>query len=151
MKIAGFFNEQMICLDLKATGKNEAIEELGEYINKTNKVRDYKRFIREVKERDEMATTGIGNEIAIPHARTDTADNFIIVLGRSENGVDFGAFDNKPAKLIFLMAIPKREIDEYLIVLAHLTKMLKQEQLLRGLYAAKSGEEAVNLMKTAEN
>jgi len=135
---------------MKAISKEEAIEELGEYLRKTNKVKDYKRFIREVKEREELVTTGIGNEIAIPHARTDTVDDFMLVFGRSLKGIDFEAFDNKPAKLIFLMAIPKREIDEYLIVLARLTKVLKQEPLLRGLFSAATCEEAVGYLKEAE-
>ena len=83
--------------------------------------------------------------------RTNMTDRFLIVFGRSMEGVDFESFDKRPARLIFLMAIPSKNVDEYLVILAHLTRVLKKEELLKGLYNAKTNEEAIDIFKKAED
>ncbi len=150
MKVINFMKTDMICLDMKSKDKEGSIRELGEYIRKTGEVKDHDKFMREVFEREKLVTTGIGNELAIPHARTNLTDKFLIVFGRSTAGVDFESFDKRPAKLIFLMAIPSKNIDEYLVILAHLTRILKNEELLKGLYSAETNEEAIDIFKKAE-
>ncbi len=150
MKVINYMKADMMCLDIKSKDKEGAIRELGEYIRKTGKVRDYDEYLKEVFEREKLVTTGIGNELAIPHARTDKVDKFMVVFGRSAEGVDFESFDKRPARLIFLMAIPKKDIDNYLIILAHLTRVLKKDELLKGLYDAKLPEEVMDIFKRAE-
>ena len=139
------------CSPFRVNGHpKDAIHELGEFMKKTGEVKDYDRFIEEVFDREKLVTTGIGNELAIPHARTVTVDNFMIVFGRSGEGVDFEAFDKKPVRLIFFMAIPSKDIDEYLKILAHLTRVLKKRDLVKGLYEAEKPEDIIRLFGEAE-
>ncbi len=151
MRISDYLKEEMICLNLKATGKEEAIRELGSFIRKAKEISNYEMFHKDVLEREKLTTTGIGEEVAIPHARTDTVTGFVVAFGRSENGVEFDSLDRKKAKLIFLMGTPKTAgLDEYLVLLAHLTRLLKGESFRESLLKARSPAEIIDIFRNFE-
>ena len=108
MRISDHISEKMICLALENTTKDGVIRELAELLKDSEDVTDFDVFLKDVFEREKLSATGIGNEIAIPHARTGAVDNIIIAFGRVSQGVDFNGIDNKPVKLVFLMGTPKR-------------------------------------------
>ena len=151
MRISDYLKDEMICLYLKATGKEEAIRELGSFICKAKEISNYEMFLKDVLEREKLTTTGIGDGVAIPHARTDSVTGFVIAFGKSEEGVEFGSLDGKKAKLLFLMGTPKTAgLDEYLVLLAHLTRLLKGESFRESLLKADSPAEVIDIFKNSE-
>jgi fructose-specific phosphotransferase system IIA component len=151
MRISDYLREDMICLNLKATGKEEAIRELGSFIRKAKEISNYEMFHKDVLEREKLASTGIGEEVAIPHARTDAVSGFVVAFGKSESGVEFESLDRKKARLIFLMGTPKTAgLDEYLVLLAHLTRLLKEESFRESLIKAQSPVEIIDIFKKFE-
>ena len=78
-------------------------------------------------------------------------NNIIIAFGRSINGVNFNEPDNKPAKLIFLMGTPKKDINKYLQVLARLVRLLKKEAFRQRLLDAGSKTEILNAIREMED
>ncbi|MFB0527697.1 MAG: PTS sugar transporter subunit IIA [bacterium] len=151
MRISDYLREDMICLHLKATGKEEAIRELGSFIRKAKEISNYEMFYKDVLEREKLTTTGIGEEVAIPHARTDAVSGFVIAFGKSEKGVEFGSLDGKKARLLFLMGTPKTAgLDEYLVLLAHLTRLLKQQSFRESLLKAGSPAEIIDIFRNFE-
>lgn len=147
MKIIDFLKPEMICIDMKARTKEDAIRELAELMKKSGEISNFQQYLTEVLERESIVSTGIGNELAIPHARTETVKKISIVFGLSKNGIDFEASDNKPAKYIFLIAIPNTDVNRYFIVLSQLNNTFKNEALTRELNEAKTPEEAINAFK----
>lgn len=151
MRISDYLKEDMICLNLKATGKEEAISELGSFIRKAKEITNYEMFLKDVLEREKLTTTGIGDGVAIPHARTDAVTGFVIAFGKSEKGVEFDSLDGKRARLLFLMGTPKTAgLDEYLVLLAHLTRLLKQQSFREALLKAQSPAEITEIFKNFE-
>lgn len=151
MRISDYLKEDMICLELKATGKEEAIRELGSVIRKAKEITNYEMFHKDVLEREKLTTTGIGDDVAIPHARTDAVTGFVIAFGKSEKGVEFDSLDGKRARLLFLMGTPKTAgLDEYLVLLAHLTRLLKQQSFREALLKAQSPAEIIEIFKNFE-
>jgi len=151
MRISDYLKEEMICLNLKATGKEEAIKELGSLIRKAKEITNYEKFLKDVLEREKLNTTGIGEGVALPHARTDAVTGFVIAFGRSENGIDFEALDRKKAKLLLLMGTPRKAgLDEYLVLLAHLTRLLKRESFRKSLLKAENPAEVIDIFKKFE-
>jgi PTS system nitrogen regulatory IIA component len=132
-----------INLDLKADTKEEAIRELAESLKTHPAVSDYETFLTDVFNREKVGTTGIGHGIAIPHARTDAVDRFIIAFGRSRDGIPFGAPDGQPVKLIFLMGAVKKQVNNYLKILARLTRVLRKENFRELLIKAENPEEVL--------
>ena len=76
--------------------------------------------------------------------------SFIIAIGRIDKGVDFNSLDGEPVKLVFLMATPKEEVQNYLKILAHLTRLLKKESLRNSLLEAKTPGEVIEAFKREE-
>jgi fructose-specific phosphotransferase system IIA component len=151
MRISDYLKEDMICLNLKATGKEEAIRELGSFIGKAKEITNYEMFHKDVLEREKLTSTGIGEGVAIPHARTDAVSGFVIAFGKSEKGVEFDSLDGKKARLLFLMGTPKTAgLNEYLVLLAHLTRLLKQQSFRESLLKAQSPAEIIDIFKNFE-
>ncbi|MFX1558173.1 MAG: PTS sugar transporter subunit IIA [Promethearchaeota archaeon] len=151
IRISDYLREDRILLDLKATNKTEAIQELVNLLKGSKEVINSEIFLKDIMERESLNTSGIRDQIAIPHARTDTVKSFVIVFGRSAEGIDFGALDDKPAKLIFLMGKPKkRRLKKYLTILSHLAKLLHKESFREALLKASSPKEVIDEFKKAE-
>jgi len=148
MQIAKFLTKENILLDIKSNTKNDVIKEIAYTLKKSDKLSDYDKFIKDIFERERLSTTGIGNSVAIPHARTDAVDNFIIAFGRSKKGVDFNSIDKKPAQFIAVMGTPKSKgLNEYLQILAHLTRLLNKDSFQKELLMAENEETVLNLFK----
>jgi len=151
MKISTYLNPKFICTEMQATTKEEAIKELVEVMKESPAIKDFDQFLKDIFEREEMMSTGIGHNVALPHARTEAVDSLIIGLGRSYKGIDFDAIDKQPVNLIFLMGTPKKDMSNYLKGLAYLTRMLTKEEFRGKLLEAKTAEDIINIFKEVEN
>ena len=148
--MADYFTEERIILDLKATDKAGAMAELGVVLETAPEMKDYGRFIEDVMEREKMATTGIGNGIALPHARTDAVSGVLLAAGRSPNGVDFKSVDGNAAKLVVLIGTPKSSgLNHYLKLLAYLTRVTRKQGFMREIMNAGTREEIAGLFRSA--
>ena len=151
MKISDYLKEDIICLDLKSTSKKDVIEELGSIIKNSKEVTDYEMFISDVMEREKLSTTGVGDGVALPHARTNAVSKFVVAFGRSKKEVNFNSIDKKKVNLIFLMGTPKNEtLDLYLVLLAHLTRLLRKEGFRQLLLKAERPSEVIKAFKDIE-
>lgn len=152
MNISDLLTPDRIILQLKASSKNEAIAELGNLLKDADELNDFNQFITNVFEREKLSTTGVGNHVAIPHARSDAANRFVIAFGRSLEGINFDSLDKKPAKLIFLMGSPKiKQLHSYLKTLAHLTRLLKNADFQIALMQATTSKEIIEIFRKAES
>ena len=150
MNISKYLKEERICLNLEAVEKKAAIRELAGFIHVAKEVTNYKSFLKDVFEREKVGTTGIGDGIAIPHARTDAVSEFVIAFGKSTKGVEFQSLDSKPVKLVFLMGAPKQNINGYLMILARLTRLLKKFEFRKSLMEASDAKEIIEIFRKTE-
>jgi fructose-specific phosphotransferase system IIA component len=148
VKLTDFLSEDRILLNMKSSSKQEAIKELAGLLKNAKEISDFDSFMKDVLNRETLSTTGIGNCVAIPHARTDAVDDIVIVLGRSTQGIKFGAFDKKPAKIIVLMGTPKvKGVSNYLQLLAHVVRILKKENIQDVILNAKNPHKIITEIK----
>jgi fructose-specific phosphotransferase system IIA component len=150
MKISEYLKKETCTMDLKASKKDDAIREIATQISLTGKVKDIDRFIKDVLERESLGSTGIGHKVAIPHARTDSTEGFVIGFGRSMSGIDFAALDDEPVSCIFLMGANTAELNLYLRLLAELSKLLMQSSFRRALLEAKTSDDVIAAFKRFE-
>lgn len=151
MEVKGYIREELINLDLLSERKEDAIRELARLMESTQGMIDFDLFLEDVFERERLGTTGIGDGIAIPHARTDAVDQLVIALGRSARGVEFESLDGKKVKLLFLMGTPKGSVSHYLKILAQLTRLLKEGTFRDKLLEARDKEIVVSLFREIED
>ena len=151
MEVKSYIREELINLDLLSERKEDAIRELARLMESTQGMIDFDLFLEDVFERERLGTTGIGDGIAIPHARTDAVDQLVIALGRSARGVEFESLDGKKVKLLFLMGTPKGSVSHYLKILAQLTRLLKEGTFRDKLLEARDKEIVVSLFREIED
>lgn len=150
MKISDYLKKKLVYLNAKATEKKEIIIEIGNFMKDAPEIINYNQFLSDVFEREKISSTGIGNGVAIPHARTDAVSNFVICIAKTIKELDFEAIDNKPVKLIFMLGTPKSKVNQYLQILAHLTRLLKEKTFRNALFQAKDEDTIIEIFKTAE-
>lgn len=146
MKLSKFCDESLVTFDIKGAAKSEVIEELVAMASSSNMIKDGEQLLNDVKEREELVTTGVGYGVAFPHAKTRSAKGIVIAFGRSEKGIDFDAMDHKPVHLIFLIAAPEDAIGAHLNVMARLSYLMKSEDNREKLMAASSPGDVLTLI-----
>ena len=151
MEIKGYIREELINLNLLSEKKEDAIRELAQLVKNGEGMVNFEHFLKDVFEREKLGTTGIGDGIAIPHARTDAVDQLVIVIGRSARGVEFESLDGKKVTLLFLMGTPRGSVSHYLKILAQLTRLLKEGTFRDKLLEAQDKETVVSLFKEIED
>jgi mannitol/fructose-specific phosphotransferase system IIA component (Ntr-type) len=141
-------------IKLHLTGQNrDAVlaELVGQIAEIANRPADQATLLRALEEREQLHSTGIGDGVALPHARNalvGLVDHPIIVFGRHDRGVAFGSIDGVPARLFFLLIAPT--VNQHLAVLARLSRILRNPQLRAALLAAETPASVINLIQTAE-
>ncbi|WP_432096240.1 fructose-specific PTS transporter subunit EIIC [Streptomyces sp. bgisy100] len=135
--LSGYLSEQTVREELSASSKAEAIRELARMLTATGKVTDEEGLIRAALAREDQGTTGLGEEIAIPHAKTDAVTAPVVGFARSAEGIEWGSLDGTRARLLFMISVPEAAAgDEHLRILALLSRKLMDTTFRERLTAA---------------
>lgn len=151
MRITELLTKETIAMDLSATDKNSAIEELASQLEKAGKLNDLASFIEGIKNRESQSSTGIGEGIAIPHAKVAAVDQPAIAFGKSKAGIDYDSLDMQPAHLFFMIAAPESGAQTHLDALAKLSGILMDEGIRGKLLEANSPEEVLAIINQADD
>lgn len=131
--------------------KEETIKQMVALMEKGGNVTDVEKYKAGVFAREEEGTTGIGEGIAIPHAKTDAVNAPGLAAMVIPAGVDYDALDGQPVDLVFLIAAPNTEDNVHLEVLSRLSMLLMDESFKQNLLKAKTVEEFLAVVDRAEN
>src|SRR3989338_2938759 len=107
MKIIDFLNKKAVTSNLKATDKEGVIKELVDLLAGAVDIKDKEELVRSIMARESLGSTGIGQGIGIPHAKSQNAKNLVAAFGLSHKGVDFDSLDGEPAHIFFLLIAPE--------------------------------------------
>ena len=139
---------ELMELVLKATGRQDAIMELTQLLEKEGYLISKDEFLQDVFKREEMGNTAVGFGVAIPHGKSAAVREAAIVFGRSEAGIDWEAFDESPVYTVFLLAVPGQQAsNEHLKILALLSRALIHEEFRQQLSDAKTNEEVLAILE----
>ena len=133
-------------LELTATTKDSALVELVEAASTSPYVADPAALLEAVRERESKLSTGIGLGIAVPHARIESVSEFVVVVGRHPDGLEFGSIDGQPVHILVLIAGPREAKTPYLELLAQLSKRLKLEDVRKRVAHGSTPQEVVDLL-----
>ena len=150
MRITDLIDKKSINLNLKSTNKSDVINELVELMNHSENLKNKEEYKKAILAREELSTTGIGEGIAIPHAKTTAVKKASLATGISKDGIDYEAFDGSLANLFFMIAAPDGANNTHLEVLARLSTILMDEDFREKLINASSEEEFLDLINQKE-
>jgi PTS system fructose-specific IIC component len=150
LKISDFLKSESIIMEIKSKEKIAAIKELVNHMVVHRFVDDGEKFQTALAKRENLESTGIGDGIAIPHARTNAVRDLTLAFARSQKGVDFSSIDGKPSYLIFLIASPENKKSEYILALAKLSRLLRKKPVREQLKNAHNPNEILDIIKSNE-
>lgn len=151
MTITDILNENAIEIDLKAEEKEEALIEMVNLLERGWGVKDKEDILKAIKSREELMSTGIGQGVAIPHARLSSVDKALAAFGKSEKGINFNALDKKPVYLLFLLIVPEEALNLHNKILARVSRLLKHNYFRELLKVAKTPQEILSLIEKGES
>ncbi|WP_407555761.1 fructose-specific PTS transporter subunit EIIC [Streptomyces sp. Pv4-95] len=135
--LSGYLTERTVKTRLVSDEKEAAIREMAELAAGTGKVADVEELVRVALAREAQGTTGLGEEIAIPHAKTDAVTAPVVGFARSAAGIDWDSLDGTRAKLVFMISVPEAAAgDEHLRILALLSRKLMDPDFRARLQSA---------------
>ncbi|GHN17069.1 PTS fructose transporter subunit IIABC [Lactobacillus delbrueckii] len=150
MRIKDILNPESMIMDLQATTKDEAINEMADLEVATGIVNNKEKFVESIWAREKESTTGIGGGIAMPHARNEYINKARVLFAKSEKGVDYDSLDQQPVHLFFMITAPAGADNTHLQALAKLSSLLINPDLVEKLKAAKTADEVIDLFSQAE-
>mgnify|MGYP005840034817 CR=1 FL=1 len=151
MRITDLLKKDTIKLDLSASSKEEVIEELVDKLSEAGRLTDRDLFKQEILNREAQSTTGIGEGIAIPHAKTKAVETPSIAFGRSVNGIDYEALDGQPSQLFFMIAASEGANNTHLETLSRLSTFLMDRKFRENLLNASTADEVMKVINEKEN
>jgi len=150
MVMKELIHEALIDLNLHAKTKEQAIRALSELLLHQDIIDDQEGFLADIYAREAIFSTGIGYEIAIPHAKSKHVKKPSVAFARSDEGIWFDAMDGKDAKLFFMIAMPEDGTNAHLKVLAMLSRKLMHEHFRDALLEAQTKEAVLALLYTMD-
>lgn len=146
MNIRDLLKEDSIILNEHSQTKLEAIEKLVTRHYQCGHINDSKKYQKAILAREELSSTGVGQMIAIPHAQDDSVNYPSLVAMVDKNGVDFQSIDGLPAKLFFMIAVPKDGGTQHLEILAQLSQILMDDQVIKNLLNSQTPQQFIQIL-----
>ncbi|MFJ8352967.1 PTS fructose transporter subunit IIABC [Bacillus paramycoides] len=151
MKITELLKRDTVIMNLTASNKEAVIDELVEKLSGANRLNSKAEFKEAILKRESQSTTGIGEGIAIPHAKTKAVKQPAICFGRSVSGINYESLDGQPAHLFFMIAASEGANNTHLETLSRLSTLLMDEGFRKQLLEAKDEDELLRLFDEKEN
>lgn len=150
MKMTDVIRKELMLLPAQATTKEEILDEMVNKLVETGAVDDYDTFRKGIADREESMSTGLGDGIAMPHAKNSAVQKTSVVFAKQPVGIDFDSLDGQPARLFFMIAAKDDANETHLAILANLSKLLMNKDFTEALNAANTPESVQAVVNLAE-
>lgn len=151
MKIVDILSKDAVKVDLQARDKKSVIEEISELVVRSAGLTDKQGIVQVLMEREVLGSTGIGLNVAIPHAKLQGVDRIIAALARSKEGIDFGSIDGQPVMLFFVLISGVNTAGTHLKALAKISRLLKNDETREALISCNCSVEMYEIVSREES
>ncbi len=147
--LSDLLDERQVALRLRSWKVPNALREIVQLLAQNRKINDAEKFLEQVLAREQAHPSAVENGVAFPHARTDLVDEIVIGIGRSRAGIPIGT-DHRRARLIFVIGVPERLVNDYLICVGTLARLVRDDATRSRLLHAETPREFIEPL-TAES
>ena len=151
MKIMEFLSKKAITTNLKADTKEDVIREMVDLLAKAEDIKNKEELIKALLARESLGSTGIGQGIGIPHAKSRNVKSLVAAFGLSHKGVNFESLDGEPVYIFFLLIAPEESAGPHLKALARISRMLKDKYFRELLRKSKDEKEALHIIQDEDS
>ena len=146
MKIDEILKKESVIADLVGKNKLEVIQEMTSCLKQNNIIKDDQVLFTALMEREKLGSTGIGENVAIPHGKSDELTQIITVFARSLGGVDFESLDQKPVHFVCMVIAPAHSTGQHLKALARISRLFKNQALREGILKAEDSNAIYSIL-----
>lgn len=151
MKLKEILSEDRIKIPLESEEKKKIIEELVDLVVQSKNLQDKKdNILKAVLEREAVMSTGVGDEVAIPHGKADGLDDIVAALGVTKKPVDFQSLDGKPVRLVWLLVGPQDKTGPHLKALSRISRLMHKKDFKDKLLQINSPKEMIEAITAEE-
>ncbi|HPD14818.1 MAG TPA: PTS sugar transporter subunit IIA [Planctomycetota bacterium] len=150
MKLSDLLNESVVKVGLESEDKEELFAEMIELLVRAGRLEDRDRALQAILAREEMATTGIGSGVAVPHGKEPSIKSLLVALGISKKGIEYDATDGEPVYLVFLVLAEANNPGPHVQCLGEIARLLQVPGLNERLRAAKNAREVLDIIRAEE-
>jgi mannitol/fructose-specific phosphotransferase system IIA component (Ntr-type)/CBS domain-containing protein len=150
VRLADLVPLEAVALDLETMPKRQAVRALVQRLAQKRPEVQVEPVVAAILKRESLASTGLGNGIAIPHGRVEGLPRPFAAIGRSASGIDFQSLDGKPVQLLFLILTPVHDEGVHVHILGKISRLLASDYLRERLLNAATPEEAMEVLKVAD-
>ncbi|MCB5276394.1 MAG: PTS sugar transporter subunit IIA [Candidatus Cloacimonadaceae bacterium] len=145
LEVCSYLSPERV-LSLQEGEKQEVLELLADLIAEDPLVKDPIEMKKAIMAREKVMSTGIGNYVAIPHARCAGVDDFVVAFARIEVGMEFDSVDKKPVHLVFMIVANEHQDKKYIKLLSRLMLRMRKEQLIERLMQTNNAEDLYRIL-----
>jgi nitrogen PTS system EIIA component len=150
MKLVDLIQPDAVKADLESSGKMDVLAELGGLLSRSCPNLEADEITRILVERERLATTGVGDGVAIPHGKAGNLDELAGAVGLSRTGIPFDAVDGEPVRIFFALIAPLNSTGEHLKALARISRLLKDPDFRERLTSCRGAEEIHDTIAAAD-
>ena len=151
MKICEVLKESTIIPELKATTKEEAIDELLSLFSKDERILDIGGVKDSIMEREKIMSTGVGHGFGIPHCKTNKVTEIVAAFGKTKEPINFDALDGNSVNLIFLLVGKDNLVAAHIKLLSRISLLMNSDKIRESLISAKTSKEIYSIFYGEEN
>lgn len=146
MKIDEILSKDSIIANLVGTNKEQVLREITDFLQNLKLIKNKETLLNTLMEREKLGSTGIGENVAIPHGKSDELSQIIIVFGRSLEGVDFESLDQKPVHFVCMVIAPSNSTGQHLKALARISRLFKNQNLRENILKLQDANQIYSLL-----
>jgi nitrogen PTS system EIIA component len=146
MKIDEILKRESVIADIAGKNKLDVIKEMTERLKQNDTIKNDQALYATLIEREKLGSTGIGENVAIPHGKSDELTQIIIVFARSLSGIDFESLDQKPVHFVCMVIAPAHSTGQHLKALARISRLFKNQTLREGILKAEDSNAIYSIL-----
>jgi len=146
--LSDLLDERQVALRLRSRKLPNALREIVQLLAQNRKINDAEKFLKQVLAREREHPSVVENGVAFPHARTDLVDEIVIGIGRSRAGIPIGT-NQQRARLIFVIGVPERLVNDYLVCVGTLARLVRDDTTRSRLLHAETPREFIDALTAA--
>ncbi|MDC0207361.1 PTS sugar transporter subunit IIA [Nitrospinae bacterium] len=151
MKIEEILKKESVIPDLLGDSKVKVIKEMTQCLKKNNFIKNDQALFETLMEREKLGSTGIGENVAIPHGKSDEVTQIITVLARSKKGVEFESLDQKPVHFVCMVIAPIHSTGQHLKVLARVSRIFKNQGIREEILKAENSDTIYSILMNEDS
>jgi fructose-specific phosphotransferase system IIA component len=143
MRLKDLLSEQVIKIPLASREKRQVIEEIVNLLAGAYAFKSRDEVLKAVLEREAIMSTGVGDEVAIPHGKSEAAPQIVVALGIAQEPIDFQSMDDRPVRLIWMLVGPPDQTGPHLKVLSRISRLMHKREFREQLMTAANSKDAL--------